>query len=98
MARVTSFGYKRTDPPAEATLVIDVRAITNPYAKGRSDESAQKLALQHRLAPMYIEQGVLHLLGNPDGFVAVGCSWGKHRSVAIAKAIWRQYRRERGNA
>lgn len=98
MARCVAFGYKRQDPPIEATLVLDVRSITNPYQKGRSDESSRRMVLKHPLAESFIQQGVSHLLSDPDAFVAVGCSWGQHRSVAIAKAIWSRYRKERGNA
>lgn len=97
MARVEAFGYRYTKPPADATLVLDVRDITNPHASGGSDESKRARVLRHPLSAMYIEQGVLHLLGNPDGFVAVGCSFGRHRSVAIARAIWKRYRQERKN-
>ena len=98
---VTSFGFKY-GIPTEADLVFDVRCLPNPYYeadlkdlsgldKPVSDfifrfENAQKfleklLDLITFLLPQYLEEG-RHVLN-----IAVGCTGGRHRSVAMAKAL-----------
>jgi UPF0042 nucleotide-binding protein len=42
------------------------------------------------LLPQYLEEGKAHLV------VAVGCTGGRHRSVAIAEHLADRYREERG--
>ena len=95
---VLSFGFKNGLPP-EADLVLDVRFLPNPYyvpelkehdgTEGpvrdyvmnapESHEMLQKL--EELLAfsiPLYQREGKSQLV------VAVGCTGGRHRSVAIA--------------
>lgn len=98
---MVSFGYKNGIPP-EADLVFDVRFMPNPFYvpelrdltgldKGvrdyvfsfeQSRVFTDKLEeLLRFLLPCYSEEGKTMLV------VAVGCTGGRHRSVAIARAL-----------
>jgi len=98
---VTSFGFKN-GPPREADLIIDVRFLPNPYfvpdlkdLDGES-EAIQKylmgkpetliflkkyLDLLDYLIPLYKKEGKSYLT------LGIGCTGGRHRSVAIARAV-----------
>jgi len=98
---LVSFGY-RYGIPSEADLVFDVRFIPNPFfvnalrhLDGR-DKDVKEFVLSNPdaagflkrlkgllayLVPMYWKEGKSYLT------VAVGCTGGKHRSVAIADEI-----------
>lgn len=105
-----SFGFKRGTPP-EADLVLDVRFLKNPHfvpalrpltgldAKVsrfvlRAPAAAKFLslttALMRFLLPQYIAEGKAYLT------VAIGCTGGRHRSVAITEALGRALQRTRG--
>ena len=98
---VMSFGYKH-GIPLDADLVFDVRFLPNPFYveslrplsgldKPVSDfvfSYSQTgefmdilLKLLDFLIPHYVEEGKVNLV------VAVGCTGGRHRSVAIANAL-----------
>ena len=99
--RVLSFGFKH-GIPAEADLVFDVRFLPNPYyvaelrpltgldagvrdyalASPQSQEFLKKLIdFVSYLLPRYREEGKAALV------IAVGCTGGHHRSVAVAHAL-----------
>lgn len=99
--RVTSFGFKH-GLPMEADLVLDVRFLPNPYYvtelrhctgldAGVRDyvfSSPQTGEFLTRLEdficwllPRYEEEGKTALV------IAIGCTGGHHRSVAIARAL-----------
>ncbi|AKF83788.1 UPF0042 nucleotide-binding protein [Myxococcus fulvus] len=101
---VMSFGYRYGVPP-QADLVLDVRFLPNPYfvpeMKGLTgkvpkvaayvldrDEAQQFLEkvvdLCRFLFPRYQKEGKAYLT------VALGCTGGKHRSVAIAAELTRR--------
>ena len=98
---VMSFGYKH-GIPIDADLVFDVRFLPNPFYvetlrplcgldKPVSDyvfsfpQTGQFMdmltGLLEFLIPHYVEEGKVNLV------VAVGCTGGRHRSVAIAAAL-----------
>lgn len=98
-----SFGFKY-GPATEGDLVFDVRCFPNPFYVDTlksltgldaavkdfvfsSDATCQFLAklfdMIDFLLPHYIEEGKSQLN------VAIGCTGGKHRSVAIAEALYR---------
>ena len=98
---VMSFGYKY-GLPMEADLVFDARFLPNPYyverlqpmsgldlpvaefvfsyqqARGFLEKLEEMMAF---LLPLYIEEGKLGLT------LAIGCTGGRHRSVALASAL-----------
>ena len=98
---VTSFGFKH-GLPREADLVFDVRFLPNPFyvtelrrltglnqqvrdyvfQNGQAQEFLDRLfPLFEFLLPHYVEEGKTALV------IAVGCTGGHHRSVAIAHEI-----------
>ena len=108
---VMSFGFKY-GIPIEADLVFDVRFLPNPFyvAELRKfsgmDEPVYDFVFQHRdtgefmrrlealidfLLPQYVEEGK-HTLT-----IAIGCTGGRHRSVAVARAL-AGYIKEHGHA
>ena len=108
-AEVMSFGFKR-GLPRQADLVADVRFLPNPFyidtlcRHSGLDEDVRSFVMDHPttkefmqrytelldfLIPHYKEEGKRRLV------IAIGCTGGAHRSVAIAEAI-AQYLREQG--
>ena len=98
---IVSFAYKFGLPP-EADLVFDCRFLRNPHydpelreRDGRSEPVARYVAQDPLYGPFLaqIEQHVMMLLpafvreGKSYVTVALGCSGGKHRSVATAEAL-----------
>lgn len=101
VTRVLSFGFKY-GLPQDADLVFDLRYLPNPYfvpelspLSGLTEPvrdyvlgmpDAQELladleALLRKLLPRYASEGKAYLT------VAVGCTGGRHRSVAFAEAL-----------
>ena len=99
-----SFGFRNGIPPA-SDLVFDVRFLPNPYfveglkphpgtdprvakwvlERGQSQEFLARLeALLHFLIPQYRAEGKSYLT------VSVGCTGGRHRSVALAEELGRR--------
>ncbi|MFZ0243929.1 MAG: RNase adapter RapZ [Desulfobacterales bacterium] len=100
--QVISFGYKH-GIPGDADLVIDVRFLANPYfvpdlkdLDGKA-EAVKQFVLQNEdarlflikyfdlldyLIPLYEKEGKAYLS------IAVGCTGGRHRSVAIAGSLY----------
>lgn len=104
---VLSFGFKY-GIPADSDLVFDVRFLPNPYydvelrvktgndkeiqdfvfSKPQGKEFLDKLEDMLRfLIPNYVEEGKNQLV------ISIGCTGGKHRSVAIANAIYERLRK-----
>ena len=98
---VTSFGFKY-GIPIEADLVFDVRFLPNPYyiadLRGQTglDEGVRNFVFGYQqtldfmsrledmiafLLPHYVEEGKTALV------IAIGCTGGQHRSVAITRAL-----------
>lgn len=105
---VFSFGFKH-GMPVEADLMIDVRFLPNPFydPEMRSmtglDEKVASFVLEHpktqefwrawcqlldAVMPGYVAEG------KPQLSIAVGCTGGQHRSVAIAEATARYLERQ----
>lgn len=108
---VTAFGYKY-GLPLDADLVFDVRFLPNPYYVSElrplsgldegvarfvldRDETREFMdrltALLDFVMPLYAEEGryTLH--------IAIGCTGGRHRSVAVADSLARRLSEKSGN-
>ena len=98
---IMSFGFKK-GVPTEADLVFDVRFLNNPYfvpelkeTTGQDPECSnyvmrqepakifleKLLALLDFLIPQYDDEGKAYLT------IAIGCTGGRHRSVAISEEL-----------
>ena len=98
---IMSFGFKK-GVPTEADLVFDVRFLNNPYFVPELKETTGQdpkcsayvmnqepakifleklLSLLDFLIPQYDEEGKAYLT------VAIGCTGGRHRSVAISEQL-----------
>jgi UPF0042 nucleotide-binding protein len=105
--RLLSFGF-RYGVPVDADLILDVRFIDNPFfvdelreqsgldaavadfVLGKADAQGfldRALALLEFTLPRYEAEGKSYLT------VAVGCTGGRHRSVAVAERIAVELRR-----
>lgn len=103
---VVSFGFKH-GIPAEADFVIDVRCLPNPYwvenlrTKTGLDEDVKNYVFSFQesnqlleklidmldfLNPLYIKEGKSQIV------IAIGCTGGNHRSVAIAESLKNHFR------
>jgi UPF0042 nucleotide-binding protein len=101
-----SFGFKH-GPPREEDLAFDVRFLPNPHYEpdlreltghdervvsyiggdGRLQELYARLhELLDFLLAQYVAEGRAHLV------IAIGCTGGRHRSVAIAEHLAERYR------
>jgi RNase adapter protein RapZ len=101
-----SFGFKH-GPPREEDVALDVRFLPNPHyvpelreLTGNDDRVVEYVASDGRLEqlyerlhplldfllPQYVAEGKAHLV------IAIGCTGGKHRSVAIARQLGERYR------
>jgi UPF0042 nucleotide-binding protein len=102
----TSFGHKH-GPPRDADLAFDVRFLPNPHYEpelrpltgfdkpivdyvGRDgrleDFYGHVIPMLEFLLPQYVAEGKAHLM------VAIGCTGGRHRSVAIAEHLAEAFR------
>jgi len=101
LVSVVSFGF-RSGVPADANLVFDARFLPNPNyiprlkSKTGLDEAVQRymdsfpqtrefmkqlMRLLVYLLPHYVREGKSYLT------IAIGCTGGRHRSVAIAEKV-----------
>ena len=98
---VMSFGFKY-GIPVDADFVFDLRFLPNPFwipelrASSGKDEAEADFVLSQEGALEFVEQVVVLLRTVMAGYrrenrryatVAVGCTGGKHRSVAIAERL-----------
>ena len=105
--QILSFGYKH-GVPHEADLVIDVRFLPNPFyvshlrSKDGTDKEVSDYVLERPEAKEFLRHyiGLLNMLiplyrkeGKSYLTLAVGCTGGRHRSVAVANAIYEELRK-----
>src|SRR5829696_4949627 len=105
---IQSFGFKH-GPARDADLLFDVRFLPNPHYEpelrprtglepevvAHIDRDGALQAFYERLMPMldyllpqYVAEGKAHLS------IAIGCTGGRHRSVAIAEQLAARYREQ----
>lgn len=99
-----SFGFKH-GLPAEADVVLDVRFLPNPFfvphlsALSGEDEAVARFVMDDPETKAFVDkaeellrlsvQGFVHE-GKSYATVAIGCTGGRHRSVAIVKELGRR--------
>jgi len=103
---VISFGFKY-GIPVDADFVADMRWLPNPYwvpaLRGQTGRSAEvsDYVLEQDGARDFVNQYVALLTGVAQGYlregkrfmaVAIGCTGGKHRSVAVTEEIAKHLR------
>ncbi len=100
-----TFGFKY-GAPAEADLMFDLRFLPNPYfdeqlrplsgqepevadyvlaSEAGQDFYSRFLAFLQYIIPLYAQEGRYRLT------IAIGCTGGRHRSVAVAEALFRHF-------
>ena len=99
--RVVSFGY-RHGIPVDADLVLDVRFLPNPHFVKELkpltglDAAVSEWVLRHEEAQLFLARTMplLEFLvpryereGKATLTIAIGCTGGRHRSVALGEAI-----------
>lgn len=100
----SSFGFKH-GVPIDADMVLDVRFLPNPHWDealrpfSGLDDSVRDFVLSQSLAEDFLTrvQDLLHLIvpayvseGRSYLTIAIGCTGGRHRSVAMAEEIGRR--------
>ncbi len=98
---VMSFGFKY-GIPQDADLVFDVRFIPNPFyipelkEFSGNDLPVKEFVLSHEVSKMFLDKTIdmLEFLlpnyvceGKNQLVIAIGCTGGRHRSVALASEI-----------
>jgi UPF0042 nucleotide-binding protein len=101
---VLSFGYK-FGIPADADLVMDCRFIPNPHwqpdlrPKTGLDKEVSEAVLNANSVPEFLDRYVSLFESIAKGYLhegkkfltlAIGCTGGKHRSVAVAEELARR--------
>lgn len=101
---ILSFGYK-FGIPADADLVMDCRFIPNPHwdpalrPKTGLDQEVSKAVLNAATVPEFLDRYIALFQSVSQGFLregkkyltlAIGCTGGKHRSVAITEELARR--------
>ncbi|MCR1952199.1 MULTISPECIES: RNase adapter RapZ [unclassified Clostridium] len=109
---VLSFGFKY-GIPVDSDLVFDVRFIPNPFyipdlkPYSGNDEPVKKYVLEQEETKGFIERAddMLDFLipnykkeGKRQLIISVGCTGGRHRSVAIANALYKKLLERNYNA
>ena len=103
LVNIISFGFKN-GIPNEADLVFDVRFLPKPFydpvLKPQSglDPDVREYVMRHDISARFMESllNMLHMLiphyiseGKNQLIVAIGCTGGRHRSVALAGDLHR---------
>lgn len=107
---ISSFGYKY-GVPQDSSFVMDVRCLPNPYYVDElknltgEDEAVKNYLLQFpettkfmTLTKNFLDFAIPEFLNNVRGqlHISVGCTGGRHRSVAVAEWLYEAYRNTYG--
>ncbi|MBQ7576784.1 MAG: RNase adapter RapZ [Synergistaceae bacterium] len=102
---ISSFGYKY-GVPQDSSFVIDVRCLPNPYYVDElknltgTDKPVKDYLLEYPetkefidLTKNFLDFAIPQFLNNVRGqlHIAVGCTGGRHRSVAMAEWLYEIY-------
>lgn len=101
---VLSFGFKY-GLPGDADLVFDVRFLPNPYyidelrPKSGNDPEVRDYVMANETAVQFLDKltDLIRFLipnyvaeGKTQLVIAIGCTGGKHRSVTLANALYKE--------
>ena len=101
MVNIVSFGFKN-GIPTDADLVFDVRFLPNPFYVDELrpqcglDSAVMEYVFSYQQTVVFMEklEDIIEFLlphyaeeGKPVLNIAIGCTGGRHRSVAIANAL-----------
>lgn len=101
-----SFGFKY-DAPSDADFLLDVRFLPNPFydvdlrIKTGQDAAVRDYVLETATGKEFMQKTVAYLdyllaqyqNDKRNSFiVAIGCTGGQHRSVAIAEALYKHFK------
>ena len=110
MITVVSFGFKY-GIPVDSDLVFDVRFLPNPFYLPElkrfsgNDQPVSDYVMNHDVTKQFLDKfdDMLEFLipnyhkeGKRQLIVSIGCTGGRHRSVAIANAVYEKLK-ERGH-
>jgi UPF0042 nucleotide-binding protein len=99
-----SFGFKH-GVPIDADMILDVRFLPNPHWDENLrpfsglDQSVREFVLSQELSDDFLERldGLLNLVlpayvqeGRSYLTIGIGCTGGRHRSVAMAEEVARR--------
>lgn len=101
---IVSFGFKH-GAPKDSDLVFDVRFLPNPYYLDDlrpltgEDEQVRKYVMSHDIAGEFMEKldDLVKFLipnyvleGKNNLVISIGCTGGRHRSVTLANALYKE--------
>jgi len=97
-----SFGFKNGVPSEEA-IVFDARGIKNPHNDrslrhlSGTDVPVQEQVLRHPIANRILTEAKRKVKerqeeGDQAFYIGIGCSYGRHRSVALVENLAEQLR------
>ena len=105
---ISSFGFKY-GIPSEADIMFDVRFIPNPYwvpslkKLTGNNKKVVDFVFRHEIANRFVDSVHILLRSLVEGYIdegkyhlniALGCTGGHHRSVAIANAIAAKFKED----
>jgi len=103
-----SFGFKH-GAPTEADVILDVRFLPNPFfvenlsALSGEDEAVKRFVLENEDTQALVAKAEDYLRLSLRGFrkegksyatIAIGCTGGRHRSVAVVNELGRRLEAE----
>jgi RNase adaptor protein for sRNA GlmZ degradation len=77
VTRIAYFGFKKSEPPTDATLVVDCRMLWTEDT-------------EHPIAATLLALAEDHARQTPNAYVVFGCDMGQVRSRALAYELARR--------
>lgn len=104
---IFSFGFKH-GVPVDANMLFDVRFLPNPYwqehlraKSGLEQEVSEYVVASDQgkdflrlLKPLLLSVGVETVGARKELRIAIGCTGGRHRSVAVVEALAREFEQD----
>ena len=105
---ISSFGFKY-GIPSEADVMFDVRFMPNPYwvpslrKLTGNNKKVKDFVFRHEISRQFVDSTHILLRARVPGYIAegkyhlniaLGCTGGHHRSVAIANALAEEFKKD----